>query len=123
MADPEKNQEKTGVYKFLDRELDLDRRELRQNEEVLAIQRKVFDLLLYLVEHRDRAVGKDELQDAIWPGTIVTETALTRAIMKARRSVGDDANTQVAIKTVHGHGYRFVAEVEHQPRSSTCRRQ
>lgn len=114
IMDPEKNQEKSGVYKFLDRELDLDRRELRQHGAVLPIQRKVFDLLLYLVKHRHRAVGKDELQDEIWPGTIVTETALTRAIMKARRSVGDDANAQIAIKTVHGHGYRFVAQVEYE---------
>ncbi|MEM7282976.1 MAG: tetratricopeptide repeat protein, partial [Pseudomonadota bacterium] len=111
-ADQKKNEEKSGVYEFLDRELDVDRRELRHNGELLPVQRKVFDLLLYLLRNRHRAVGKDELQDAIWPGTIVTETALTRAIMKARRSVGDDANTQVAIKTVHGHGYRFIADVK-----------
>lgn len=78
---------------------------------MVAVQRKVFDLLLYLIENRDRAVDKNELQDAIWPGTIVTETALTRAIMKARRAAGDDAVRQHVVKTVHGHGYRFVAQL------------
>jgi tetratricopeptide (TPR) repeat protein len=72
----------------------------------------VFDLLVFLVTHRDRAVDKDELQDQVWPGMVVTETALTRAVMKARKAVGDDAATQAVIKTIHGHGYRFVAPLE-----------
>jgi len=87
-------------------------RELRRDGHVVEVQRKVFDLLLYLVEHRHRAVDKDEIQRAVWPGVIVTETALTRAIMKARRAVGDDAERQAVIRTVHGHGYRFVALLE-----------
>jgi tetratricopeptide (TPR) repeat protein len=66
--------------------------------------------LVYLLAHNDRAVDKDELQDAVWPGLVVTETALTRAVMKARKAVGDDASAQKVIKTIHGHGYRFVAE-------------
>ena len=73
---------------------------------------KAFDLLVYLANHRDRAVGKDELQDTVWPGAIVTETALTRCVMKARRAVGDDRETQKIIRTVHGHGYQFVAELD-----------
>jgi pimeloyl-ACP methyl ester carboxylesterase len=68
--------------------------------------------LLYLVEHPQRVVGKDELQDAIWAGTIVTETALTRAVMKARRAVGDDTEQPAVIQTVQRHGYRFIAAVE-----------
>src|SRR5690606_19801284 len=74
-----------------------------------AVQPKVFDLVVYLARHSDRAVTKDELQDAVWPGVIVTETALTRAIMKARRAVGDDSERQAVIRTVHARGYRFVA--------------
>ena len=108
---PQENTEKTKHYEFLDCEVDLDRRELRRAGNLVPVQRKVFDLLLYLIENRQRAVGKDELQDAVWPGTIVTETALTRAIMKARRAIGDDAVRQDAIKTIHGHGYRFLAEL------------
>ena len=71
----------------------------------------MFALLLYLIEERDRAVNKDEIQDAVWSGMVVSETALTRAIMKARRAVGDSADTQAVIRTVHGHGYQFIAEL------------
>jgi DNA-binding winged helix-turn-helix (wHTH) protein/tetratricopeptide (TPR) repeat protein len=100
------------VHRFGACELDAAMRELRRDGHVVEVQRKVFDLLLYLVEHRHRAVDKDEIQRAVWPGVIVTETALTRAIMKARRAVGDDAERQAVIRTVHGHGYRFVALLE-----------
>jgi DNA-binding winged helix-turn-helix (wHTH) protein/tetratricopeptide (TPR) repeat protein len=108
----EENGEKTEVYRFGDCVLDADRRELTMAGEAVTTQPKAFELLLYLVRNRNRAVDKDELQDVLWPRSIVTETALTRCIMKARRAVGDDANRQSVIKTVHGHGYRFVAEIE-----------
>ncbi len=88
-------------------------RELRCDQQSVTVQPRVFDLLFYLIEQRDRAVNKDELQDVVW-GTIVTEDALTRAIMKARRVVGDNANDQQVIRTIHGHGYRFIAPVEAQ---------
>ena len=97
------------VYRFGAFELDCARRELRRRGEVVPIQPKAFELLRYLVEHRERAVDKDELQDALWPRSIVTETSLTRSVMKARRAVGDDSGKQDVIRTVHGHGYRFVA--------------
>jgi len=99
----------TNVIRFDDYEFDPDRRELRRNGELVPLEPKVFALLLYLIEQRHRAVDKDEIQDAVWAGTIVSETALTRAIMKARRAVGDSADTQAVIRTVHGHGYQFIA--------------
>lgn len=92
--------------------LDSDRRELTIDGNPVTTQPKAFELLLYLARNRSRAVDKDELQDALWPRSIVTETALTRCVMKARRAVGDDADRQTIIKTVHGHGYRFVATIE-----------
>ncbi|MEM7053498.1 MAG: tetratricopeptide repeat protein [Pseudomonadota bacterium] len=91
-------------------ELNQDRRELTRDGEVVELQSRVFDLLSYLVTHRDRVVSKDELMDAVWPGRVVGEAALARAIMKARKAVQDDANQQALIRTVHGHGYHFVAE-------------
>ena len=103
------------LYRFAGCELDVAARELRRAGEPVAIQPKVFELIAYLVEHRDRAVDKGEIQDAVWPGVIVTETSLTQAIRKARIAVGDDANLQTVIRTVHGHGYRFVAELEPDP--------
>ena len=102
---------KSETYYFGDCELDARRRELRVAGESVTTQPKAFDLLLYLVRNRHRAVDKDELQNQLWPRSIVTETALTRCVMKARRAVNDDAEQQAVIKTVHGHGYRFIADV------------
>lgn len=103
------------VYRFGEYGLDTGRRELRCRDREVALEPRVYELLLFLVRNRDRAVDKDELQDAVWPRMIVTETALTRAIMKARKAVGDDASRQAVIKTLHGHGYRFIAPLEAEP--------
>jgi DNA-binding winged helix-turn-helix (wHTH) protein/tetratricopeptide (TPR) repeat protein len=110
----EEKDQKSEVYRFDDCVLDADTRELTMDGEPVTTQPKAFELLLFLVRNRSRAVDKDELQDALWPRSIVTETALTRCVMKARRAVGDDADKQSVIKTVHGHGYRFVANIDDQ---------
>ena len=111
MTSDEEKQEKSEIYKFGDCVLDADRRELTMSGSPVTLQPKAFDFLLYLIRNRARAIDKDELQDALWPRSIVTETALTRVVMKARRAVGDDADTQTVVRTVHGHGYRFVAKL------------
>jgi TolB-like protein/DNA-binding winged helix-turn-helix (wHTH) protein len=102
----------SNCYEFSGFVLDPAVRELRSDGMPVPVERRVMDLLVFLIERRNRMVGKDEIQDAVWPGTIVTETALTRAIMKARRAVGDNADEQSVIRTVHGEGYRFVADVK-----------
>jgi DNA-binding winged helix-turn-helix (wHTH) protein/tetratricopeptide (TPR) repeat protein len=101
-----------SLYRFAGCELDVARRELRRDGRVVEIQPRVFELLVYLARNRDRAVGKEEIQEAVWSGMIVTEASLTRAVMKARRAVGDDSSSQAVLRTVHGHGYRFVAPLE-----------
>ncbi|MEM8814396.1 MAG: tetratricopeptide repeat protein [Pseudomonadota bacterium] len=98
-------------YRFGDCELDLDTRRFTRAGEPVTLQPRVFDLLVFLIEQRHRAVDKNAIQDAVWRPMIVSETALTRAIMKARRAVGDDAGQQAIIRTVHGHGYQFVAQL------------
>jgi len=104
------------VFRFFEFEIITARREIVRDGESLPVEPKVYDLLLYLLEHAERAVSKDELQDAIWPNVIVTESALTRCIMKARRLVGDDSKNQRVIGTVKKGGYRFVAPVDEQAR-------
>ncbi len=111
MTEEEKTTEKSETYRFGGCVLDTDRRELKMAGNAVTLQPKAFEFLLYLPRNRERAVDKDELQDALWPRSIVTETALTRVVMKARRAVGDDADRQTVIRTIHGHGYRFVAEL------------
>jgi len=100
------------VYYFGGYVINLANREVLANGREVKVQQRVFDLLSYLIENRNRAVGKDELLDKIWVRRITTEAALTRAIMKARKAVGDDAHSQSVIKTLHGHGYRFVAQLQ-----------
>jgi TolB-like protein len=104
-----------GTYRFGDVTLDPDSRELARGGVPAPVEPKVFDLLLYLLEHRSRAVDKDELQDRIWPGVVVTEASLTRCVMKTRRAVGDEDRPHRVIRTIHGFGYRFVADLAEAP--------
>jgi TolB-like protein/DNA-binding SARP family transcriptional activator len=110
-----------SVYRFGELTLNPISRELARAGVSVKVEPKVYDLLLYLIEHRNRAVDKDELQDRIWPGVVVTEASLTRCVMKARRAVGDEGRPQSVIRTIHGYGYRFVAELAEAPGASAER--
>jgi DNA-binding winged helix-turn-helix (wHTH) protein len=77
--------------------------------------RKVFDVLAYLLRHRERVVPKTELLDQIWGNRFVSESALSSRIKSARRAVGDTGRDQRIIKTIYGRGYRFVADANEQP--------
>ena len=82
----------------------------------LKLQPKVFDLLAYLIQHHDRVVTRQELFDTLWPEQFVSEDALERIVVLARRAVGDSGRSQRVIQTTHGRGYRCVAPVEeHSP--------
>ncbi len=91
--------------------LDTARFELRRDGRPVPIEPQTFDVLSYLVSHRDRVVSKEELMDAVWGGRFVTEAAVTSRIKQARRAMGDDGRDQKLIRTVHSRGYRFVADV------------
>lgn len=75
----------------------------------LKLQPRVFDLLCYLVRHRERVVTKDELLDALWPGTVVVDNALQRAVSLAR-GVLAEAGLPDAVRTYARHGYRFCLD-------------
>lgn len=91
--------------------LDLDRRELLRASRVVATAPKVFDLLAYLAEHRDRVVSRDDLIDAVWAGRVVSESTLASHINAVRKAVGDSGQQQRVIRTVARKGFRFVADV------------
>lgn len=112
MSDADRAPAGEAGYRCGEFELDLARRELRRDGARIDVQPKVFDLIALLVTERQRVLDKDELQDRIWPRQIITETALTRAVMKARKALDDDAERQRMIRTVHSRGYRFVGPVE-----------
>ena len=87
-------------------EIDEDRREVRGGGRVSSPQPKVFELLVYLARHRERVVPKSELLDAVWPGVVVTEASLQRAISLARSTLVELGATET-IATHARHGYRF----------------
>src|SRR5690348_15320955 len=96
--------------------LDTDRRELRRGAESIAIEPQVFDLLVYLVENRERVVSRDDLIASVWGGRIVSDSTLATRINAARKALGDSGEQQRLIRTIARKGLRFVAEV--QARSS-----
>jgi DNA-binding winged helix-turn-helix (wHTH) protein len=102
------------LYRFEDFELDLDQAELRAGGERVALEPQVFALLALLVDARDRLVTKDEIFEKIWDGRIVTEAALASRVKSARQVLGDDGRRQRFIRTIHGRGFRFVAECAHR---------
>lgn len=99
-------------FLFSDHRLDTDRRELFRGPVAVAIEPQVFDLLVYLVQNRDRVVSKDDLIAAIWGGRIVSESTLTSRINAVRKAVGDSGEAQRLIRTVARKGLRFVGTVE-----------
>src|SRR5262245_10673105 len=98
------------IHAFGECELDEELFQLRRRGDVVRVEPKVFDLLSYLVRHRQRVVSKEELLDAVWPGQVVSESVLPKCVTAARRAVGDEDHHLIA--TVHGRGYRFVAPVD-----------
>src|ERR1700754_4616447 len=87
-------------------------RELADGAHAIELPARAFDCLVYLIEHRDRAVGRDELIAAVWGRADVSDALLGQAVLKARRAVADTGDEQNAIRTVPRFGYRWVAEVE-----------
>ncbi len=87
-------------------------RELWCGEELPPVNRYVFDCIAYLIGHRDRAIGRDELVAAVWGRVEITDGHLNQVIARARRALDDNAQAQRLIRTVSGFGYRWVGEVE-----------
>jgi class 3 adenylate cyclase/DNA-binding winged helix-turn-helix (wHTH) protein/predicted ATPase len=100
------------IYSFGEWQLDACLSELRSAGKSLELEPKVFDVLLYLIKHRDRMVSNEELINRLWPGQTIGKSALVRSVVAARRAIGDNGRDQWCIKTLHNRGYRFVAPVE-----------
>ena len=99
------------VFEFGEFRLDQQRRELKGAKGEIALEPKALALLNLLISERRRAVSKEEIFAEIWPGVFVTDASLSTSIRQIRKALGDDGNRQEFIKTIHGHGFRFVAEV------------
>ena len=99
----------SDFHRFADFELDKHCRALRLRGREIPLQPRVFDLLLYLVENQDRVVSKEELLDTLWPGVVVTESSLQRAVSLARAAL-QQGGLGDAIRNYARHGYRFLAD-------------
>ena len=98
-------------YEFGAYTLDGARFELRRGGAVIPVQRRVLDTILCLIEHRGRVVTKDELVSGPWQGATVTDAALNRAVMLARRALQQKRADPPCIQTVRGRGFRWTAPV------------
>jgi len=98
-------------FLFADHILDVPRRELRRGPTSIAVEPQVFDLLIYLVQNRDRVVSRDDLIGSVWRGRIVSDSTLASRINAARKAVGDNGEEQKLIRTVTRRGIRFVGAV------------
>jgi DNA-binding winged helix-turn-helix (wHTH) protein/tetratricopeptide (TPR) repeat protein len=99
------------IYEFDSCVLDTATQELWRDGELVHVEPQVLAVLEHLAEHRERVVTKIELLDEVWGDRFVSESALTSRIKLARKACGDNGRDQRILKTVHGRGYRFSAEV------------
>jgi pimeloyl-ACP methyl ester carboxylesterase/DNA-binding winged helix-turn-helix (wHTH) protein len=106
-------------FAFNDLRLDVGRRELWRGAELVAIEPQVFDLLVYLIESRDRVVSKDDIIASVWGGRIVSESTLSSRITAVRKAIGDSGEQQALIRTISRKGIRFVGTVLESDASKT----
>lgn len=107
------------LFRFAAYALDKQRRELRHGEQLCSLEPQVFDVLSYLIEHRDRVVSRQALLTAVWHGRTVSDSALDARIHAARNAVGDNGVEQRLIRTLRGKGFRFVGPVEEEMPGAT----
>ena len=79
------------------------------NGVLVELERKPLEVLRHLLRHAGEVVTKEELHAAVWPGRVLSDTVLTKAVSRIREVLIDDE--QSLIKTVHGYGYRLIAPV------------
>src|SRR5437016_1611952 len=103
------------TFSFGDYEIDVERRELKRAKSPVHVEPQVFDMLVYLVQNRDRVVSKDDLITNVWDGRIVSDSTLSSRINAARKSVGDSGRDQKLIRTIARKGLRFVGAVRTHP--------
>jgi len=103
---------KSLIYQFDDTLVDLQAFKVTKAYSPIQLEPKAVEVLVYLVENRERLIEKKELLDAVWKDAFVTENAMTRVIAQLRKALGDDSKHAKYIETVPTRGYRFIAEVE-----------
>ena len=114
----EEYKQEPRVFHFEPFRLDVPNAQLWRGQELLRLTSKALAVLGYLAEHRGQLVTKDDLFAAVWPGVVVSDSALVACIGELRRALGDTRRTPQFIETVHGRGYRFLPSITTQPVAS-----
>jgi DNA-binding winged helix-turn-helix (wHTH) protein/tetratricopeptide (TPR) repeat protein len=99
-------------YLFGEFELNPASRELLRNGQPVALRPRSLECLIYLIEHRDRAVGRDELISAVWGRVDVSDTVVAQTLLRTRKALDDTGNQQAMIRTLPRFGYRWVAPIK-----------
>lgn len=99
------------IYQLGNIQIDTTQFKVMADGRAISVEPKVFDLIIYLITHRDVVITRDELFSQIWKGRAVSDTTLSNHIKSARKVLGDDGDLQKVIKTVRGRGYQFVGDV------------
>src|ERR1700741_3643860 len=100
------------VFSFADIEVREREFSIVRNDEVIAVEPKAFRVLLFLLRNPHKLITKDELLDAVWGDTAVSENSLTRSIALLRRLLAEDTHAPRFIPTVPTAGYRFLCDVK-----------
>src|SRR5512139_1208986 len=98
-------------FRIGDYVVDTTRYRISHSDVTVAVEPKVFDLLVHLIRHRDRVLTREQLFEAVWDGREVSDATLSNHVAGARRALGDSGELQRTIQTVRGRGYQFVAPV------------
>lgn len=101
-----------GSWRFGEAVLNEQQAELRIGGIAMELDRSSYDVLLALLRHAGEVVTKEELLEAGWPGRVVSENSLAKAVSRLRQALGDHG---AHVRAVHGYGYRFAAPVSFQP--------
>jgi TolB-like protein len=110
-------------YLFEQFELDTDKLELHHADHLVPLEPQVFALLELLITHSDRVVGKEEINERVWGGRVVSDAALNSRVRTLRMALGDSGKTQRVIKTIRERGFRFVAKLQTMPISVVVHQQ
>jgi DNA-binding winged helix-turn-helix (wHTH) protein len=100
------------IFRFGPFALDSRTRQLQRDGHEATLSPKAFQLLLLLVENRERAMSRQELHEQLWPSTFVLETNLAGLVAEIRRALKDTADKPTFVRTMHRYGYRFVGNVQ-----------
>jgi len=100
------------IYTFNNIELDTNNYHLLADGVMQPVEPQVFNLIVYLIQNKDKVLSRDEILDHIWKGKIVSDSSISNHIKTARKVLGDDGVKQQVIKTIHSRGYQFIADCQ-----------